>query len=102
MAIHRAADPSLYGMKAMVLKLGGFAKFELDHKMNAKQFYNFIMKMTTVISDEGTSLNQELFDKLCSTFKKAWESGEPFKGDLNNELYLSILAAFRSFDPNSE
>ena len=57
MAIHRAADPTLYGMKAMVLKLGGFTKFELDHKMNAKQFYNFIMKMAAVISDEGISYN---------------------------------------------
>jgi len=47
-------------------------------------------------------VNQELVDRLCATFKKAWESGEPFKGDLNNELYLSILAGFRSFDPNSE
>jgi len=102
MAIHKAADPSLYGMKATVQKLGGFAKFELDHKLNSTQFYNLIIKLSTTVVEGEAQLNQELCDRLCATFKKAWEGGEPFKGDLNNELYLSILAGFRSYDPNAE
>ena len=102
MAVHKAADPSLYGMKAAVLKLGGFAKFELDHKLNATQFYNLIIKLSTTIVEGEAQVNHELCDRLCATFKKAWENGEPFKGDLNSELYLSILAGFRSWDPNSE
>ena len=34
-AIHKAADPAVLGMKTMVNKLSGFAKFELDHKLTA-------------------------------------------------------------------
>jgi len=54
MAIHKASDPSLYGMKAIVQKLGGFAKFELDHKLNSNQFYNLIIKLSTTVV-EGES-----------------------------------------------
>lgn len=86
-------------MKALVTKLTGDAKnkFELDHKLSAEQFARLVTKLSTV-----EELNEELFDRYCTVFKRALnEAGEPFKGDLENELYKNILAAFRAFDPNA-
>lgn len=84
-------------MKAWVVKLTGDAKykFELDHKLAADQFARLVTKLST---PEEFSL--DLFDKYCAVFKKALnEAGEPFKGDIENELFKNILAAFRAFDP---
>lgn len=43
-----------------------------------------------------------LYEKYCTAFNKALNEGaDPFKGDLENETYKAILAAFRAFDPNA-
>ena len=100
-SIHKAADQNALGMKAIVIKLTGDSKskFEVDHKLNSEQFSRLIFKLSS--NDDG-SLNFELFERYCNVFKKALnESGEPFKGDLENETYKTILAAFRAFDPNA-
>lgn len=98
--IHKAADQSALGMKAIVLKLTGDAKlkFELDHKISAEQFCRLVLKLST----DETGVNLDSFEKYCVAFKKALNDGaEPFKGDLENETYKNIIAAFRSFDPNA-
>lgn len=90
------------GMKAIVAKLSGFAKFEIDHKMTPSQFYDLVLKISSPTEEgaEAPTFSQELFDRVCGVFSKALSDEEvPFKGDLNNELYLSILAVFRTFDP---
>ena len=89
-------------MKAIVVKLTGDAKskFELDHKLNAEQFVRIVIKLST--EDESGNLNLDSFEKYCTAFKRALNDGaDPFKGDLENETYKNILAAFRSFDPTA-
>ena len=93
------------GMKAIVAKLSGFAKFECDHKMSASQFYELVLKMSSPCEEgsETPTFNQELFERVRGVFQRALCDDEvPFKGDLNNELYLNILACFRAFDPAAE
>ncbi len=88
-------------MKAIVIKLTGDSKykFEVDHKLNSEQFSKLVFKLAT--SEDG-SFNLDSFEKYCSVFKKALnESGEPFKGDLENETFKTILTAFRAYDPNA-
>jgi hypothetical protein len=36
------------GMKSIVQKLSGFAKFELDHKLGVEQFHAIAMKLAMV------------------------------------------------------
>ena len=45
--IFKAADPTIMSTKAMVLKLSGFAKFEVDLKFNSEHFYRMVMKLST-------------------------------------------------------
>ena len=49
--------------KAMVLKLSGFAKFEVDHKMTSEHFYKMVMKLSSPQQGEEAPLNLELFEK---------------------------------------
>ena len=84
--------------KAMVLKLSGFAKFEVDHKFTSDHFYRMVMKLSTL----GEEFNQELFEKHCAIFKRSFnEMQEYFKGNLEDETYKNILAYFRAFNPNA-
>jgi hypothetical protein len=110
-ATFKAADPSLYGMKAIVNRLSGFAKFELDHKLTVSHFYQIVMKLSEIEGEavEGEEavpasvFSQEQHDKILDIFRRALVEDEcPFKGDLNNEVYNQILAAFRAHDPASE
>ena len=36
------------GMKSIVLKISGFAKFELDHKISNDHFHAMVMKLSMV------------------------------------------------------
>ena len=45
--IYKAADPNIMSTKAMVLKLSGFAKFEVDHKFSSEHFYRMVIKLST-------------------------------------------------------
>ena len=115
--MYKEADPSNFAMKQMVNKLSGFAKFELNHEINAQQFCNIVMKLSMAprVLGEGEDpeanasreaeleFNQEKCDNLLSVFRKALIDDEcPFKGDLNNEQYNEILGALRAFDPAAE
>ena len=56
-----AADPdktNALTMKPIVLKLSGFAKFELDHKLSKEQFTDIILKITGI----GETFNQAKFE----------------------------------------
>ena len=80
-------------MKAVVVKLSGFAKFELDHKLTSSHFCTL---MDSLATDGENGFSQELFDQYLAIFDKALvEGAEPFKGDLDNEQYKTILQAFR-------
>jgi len=83
------------GTKSTVLKLSGFAKFEVDHKLNSGHFCTLIEGLA--VDGEGC-FSIELFEMYCGIFEKALvEGGEPFKGDLENDQYKNILQAFRDF-----
>ena len=45
--IYKAADPNIMSTKAMVLKLSGFAKFEVDHKFSSDHFYRMVMMLSS-------------------------------------------------------
>ena len=78
-------------MKSIVVKLSGFAKFELDTKLNCGDLNKIIEHLST--GEEG--FQQEQFETFCGVFERTFSMEEPFKGDLENETYKAILAAFR-------
>jgi|LakMenEpi03Aug12_release.lakeMendotaPanAssembly.Ray.scaffolds.fasta_scaffold551210_2 hypothetical protein len=41
-------------MKSIVIKLSGFAKFELDHKLGLEQFNTIVMKLSCVKDAEAS------------------------------------------------
>ena len=96
-------------MKSIVQKISGFAKFELDHKLSLDHFRNIVMKLSMVkdtsqINDKEKPVelvfSQERFDRVNYVFIRAYkENAVVFQGDLENELYKSILAAFREHTP---
>lgn len=101
MDIHKSCDGANLGMKAMVVKLSGDpkAKFEVDHKMSCEQFTHLVLKLS---EGEDQKIDLDLFDKYCAAFHRGLvECCDPYKGDLENETYKNILAAFRAFDPNA-
>ena len=78
----------------MVLKLSGFAKFEIDLKLNADQFAMLINNLTT----DSSGFSEERFVEILEVFEKTFgENITPFTGDLENETYKSILSAIREF-----
>ena len=67
----------------MVVKMSGFAKFELDHKLNKDHFCTLIETLST---DGEGNFHQDQFDCFLGIFEKALVEGtEPFKGALDNE-----------------
>ena len=116
--LYKSFDNSVLGMKTMVLKMSGFAKFEVDHKLSQSQFFHLLIKLSTVKADaEPTSVatekevsvqstiafSLERYEEMLAIFKKALVDDEcPFKGDLTNETYTQILAALRAHDPTVE
>jgi hypothetical protein len=79
----------------MVVKLSGFAKFELDIKLNADQFATLINALTT----DASGFSEEKFVEILEVFEKTFgENITPFAGDLENETYKSILSAIREFN----
>jgi len=101
--VFKAADLGNVGMKTIIQKLTGDPKdkFEVDHKMTAEQFVKLVTRLSSVGSDDDVTTDVEIFENICSVFQRAIsEAGEPFKGDLENETFKSIQAAFRAFDPS--
>ena len=104
----------------MVQKLSGFAKFDLDTKINAYQFARLVEGIATVtrteekevpseenpdemqtVSEEISEVDDEKFDQITSIFDQAFKEGKaPFQGDLENETYKEILAKIREFQPD--
>ena len=100
--IYKAADPNIMSTKAMVLKLSGFAKFEVDHKFQSEHFYRMVIKLSTQQVGEESAFSSELFEKHCAIFKRSFnENQEQFKGNLEDETYKNILAYFRAFNPSA-
>lgn len=85
-------------MKSIVQKLSGFAKFELDHKLGVEHFQAIVAKLSTQ-KDAGSGeavFSKERMEKVLGVFSRAYKDNVvPFQGDLENELYKAILAAFR-------
>ena len=78
----------------MVAKLSGFAKFEIDLKLNAEQFMHLINNVSSV---EG-KFSEEKFNEMLEVFEKTFgEVTSPYTGDLENETYKSILTAIREY-----
>lgn len=115
------------GFKFFVQKLSGFAKFDLDTKITKLQFYHLIEELShdEVAAEEGAPaevkegeaqqdgaepveppkkkvFNKEKYDQVFDAWWKALRletATPPFAGDLENPLYLSILAGIKSFKP---
>ena len=103
-------------MKTLVIKLSGFAKFEVDTKITAEQLYDMIVKLSHAApspadgesqeaagADQTTGepvFNLDLFSEFVGYFEKALaENSPPFQGDLENEKYKLLLQNFREFQP---
>ncbi len=61
------------GYKSIVLKLSGFAKFDLDTKINREHFYQIVDGMCR----EGASgdLDEERYEQICAIFERAYKDG---------------------------
>ena len=80
----------------MVAKISGFAKFEVDMKLNCDQMVQLI---TTLSSPEGGALSEEKFEEIMEALNKAFVEGNPpYAGDLENETYKAILQAIRDLN----
>ena len=85
------------GYKSIVMKLSGFAKFDLDTKINREHFYQIVEGMSRTTQDE---LDEERYEQICALFERAYKDGQaPFAGDLENETYKAIVNRMRSFVP---
>ena len=74
--------------KAMVAKLSGFAKFDVDIKLTCDQF--ILLMNNLCLTDAG--FNDEKLDELLDVMNKAFVEGTaPYTGDLENETYKAIL-----------
>merc|ERR1712156_499881 len=97
--LYKAADPegtNALSTKAMVAKISGFAKFEVDMKLNCDQMVQLI---TTLSSPEGGALSEEKFEEIMEALNKAFVEGNPpYAGDLENETYKAILQAIRDLN----
>ena len=79
----------------MVAKLSGFAKFDVDHKLNIDQFVVFIMNQ----SNDSSGFSEAKFNEIVEIMEKVYvEGATPFAGDLENETYKAILQAIRDFN----
>ena len=85
------------GYKSIVLKLSGFAKFDLDTKINRDQFHNFVDGMCRRADGE---LDEDKYEAILQVFERAYrEATPPFAGNLEDETYKSIVNRMRSFVP---
>ena len=93
------------GYKSIVLKLSGFAKFELDTKISRDQFHQLVEGMCRRAQHEAstesapqTELDEEKYEQICAIFERAYKEAQPpFTGDLDNEVYKSILNRIRTY-----
>ena len=88
------------GYKSIVVKLSGFAKFELDTKITKDQFHQLVDGMCRKQGEGEQELDEERYEQVCAIFEKAYRDGQaPFAGDLENETYKAILNRLRTFTP---
>ena len=86
------------GYKSIIVKLSGFAKFDLDTKINKDQFQQFVDGMCRK-GDSG-ELDEEKYEAILQVFERAYrEPTPPFAGNLEDETYKSIVNRMRSFVP---
>ena len=86
------------GYKSIIVKLSGFAKFDLDTKINKDQFHQFVDGMCRK-GDSG-ELDEDKYEAILQLFEKAYrEPTPPFAGNLEDETYKSIVNRMRSFVP---
>ena len=96
LSCYKSADPEGTGAlstKAMVAKLSGFAKFEVDLKLNSDQFASLVMNMCA--PDGG--FNKEKFDEIMDVMERSFADAPVYAGDLENETYKFILQTIRDF-----
>ena len=94
---YKSADPegtNALSTKAMVAKLSGFAKFELDIKLTVDQFATLTMN---ICSPDG-AFNVEKFNEILDVMEKSFADAPAYAGDLENETYKTILQAIRDFN----
>ena len=85
------------GYKSIVAKISGFAKFDLDTKINKEHFYQIIDGMCR---GESGQLDEDRYEQIVQVFEKAYRDGvAPFAGDLENETYKAIINRMRAFVP---
>ena len=97
----------------MVIKLSGFAKFDVDLKLSKRHFFFLVEELSSKIqepaqdSEEGADptkiFDPEVFDLINATFSSAFDATtpEPFKGDLENVTYKKITDGIRAFNPDN-
>ena len=81
----------------MVQKLSGFAKFDLDLKINRYQFYKLIEEISSeTVPDQAEQkrLNFETFRQISDLFARTFDPATttaPFDKDLDNPIYQKIV-----------
>mmetsp|Transcript_32308 Transcript_32308/g.42784 ORF Transcript_32308/g.42784 Transcript_32308/m.42784 type:complete len:158 (-) Transcript_32308:120-593(-) len=99
MELYKQADPeasNALSTKAMVAKLSGFAKFDVDMKMSCEHMVQLVNNLATA---ESGSFSEEKFEEIMDAMTKAFVEGNPpYAGDLENETYKAIIQAIRDLN----
>ena len=86
------------GYKSIIMKLSGFAKFDLDTKISRDQFHQFVDGMCR--KESTGELDEDKYEAILTVFERAYkEPTPPFAGNLEDETYKSIVNRMRSFVP---
>ena len=74
------------GMKAIMAKLSGFAKFDVDHKLNSEQFFNLFFQASHVKNPNAEQQDSiKSIEQPNSARKSGLESSAP---DLATGLFV--------------
>ena len=74
-------------MKSIVVKLSGFAKFELDHKLGFEQFQGIVMKLSNIkeqtaeLKESIKSMDQKSERTLTGSVAGSFPTGLVFSKD---------------------
>ena len=98
-ACYKLIDPestNAVSTKVVIAKISGFAKFDVDLKLNSEKFCSLVMTLSSL----EQVYSAEKFSEVMEKFEAAYAEGAtpPFAGDLENEMYKAIMQSIRDFN----
>jgi hypothetical protein len=92
------------GTKALVQKLSGQARFEVDYKLNLQNFLNFVLE--NLIASEWEEEKNNLwaacympFRDLCTAAEDGKPKPPPFVGRIEDPYYQRIIEKIKTYTP---